>query len=77
MPVLSLLTSIPIQLLVVVAVINGIAVAPFLLLVMLIARDRSIIGEYRNGRTANALGWSPFAPMAAGALALLARSMHP
>ena len=74
--VLSLTTSNPIQLLVVVAVINGIAAAPFLLLVMLISRDRTIMGDYRNGRLATAMGWTAFTLMAAAALTLIAQTLH-
>jgi Mn2+/Fe2+ NRAMP family transporter len=71
--VLSLLSSNPIHLLVLVAVINGIAAAPFLLVVMLIARDRAIMGEYRNGKISSVLGWLAFALMAAAALVMLAQ----
>jgi NRAMP (natural resistance-associated macrophage protein)-like metal ion transporter len=74
--VLSLATSDPIHLLVVVALINGIAAAPFLLLVMLISRDRRIMGEYRNGRLATAMGWAAFTLMAAAALTLLTQTLH-
>ncbi len=74
--VLSLTTSNPIQLLVVVAVINGIAAAPFLLLVMLISRDRKIMGEYRNGRLATSMGWAAFTLMAAAAFTLIAQTLH-
>ena len=74
--VLSLTTSNAIKLLVVVAVINGIAAAPFLLLVMLISRDRTIMGEYRNGRLATSMGWAAFTVMAAAALTLLAQTLH-
>jgi Mn2+/Fe2+ NRAMP family transporter len=69
--VLSLLSSNPIHLLVLVAVINGIASAPFLFLVMLIARDSSIMGEYRNGKLSNTLGWLAFALMAAAAVVMV------
>lgn len=71
--VLSLLTNNPIQLLVIVAVINGIAAGPFLLLVMLISGDKTIMREYRNGRIASFIGWATFAIMCAAALALLAQ----
>ncbi|HTC70625.1 MAG TPA: divalent metal cation transporter, partial [Acidothermaceae bacterium] len=67
---LSLFSSNPIQLLVIVAVINGIAAAPFLFLVMLIARDSAIMGEYRNGKLASSLGWLAFALMCAAALVM-------
>ncbi|MDP9116015.1 MAG: Nramp family divalent metal transporter [Actinomycetota bacterium] len=58
----------PVQLLVISAYINGIAAAPFLLLVMLISNNRSIMGEHRNGRLAATLGWTTFAIMAAAAI---------
>ena len=69
---LSLLGVNPMTLLVVVAVINGIADTPFLVVVMLIASDRSIMGEHRNGRLATALGWGTAALMALCAVALVA-----
>jgi NRAMP (natural resistance-associated macrophage protein)-like metal ion transporter len=68
---LSLVTSNPIQLLVIVAIINGIAAAPFLALVMLIARDRELMGEHRNGWLAVTIGWLAFGLMAAAAVAIL------
>jgi NRAMP (natural resistance-associated macrophage protein)-like metal ion transporter len=71
--VLSLLSSNPIHLLVLVAILNGIAAAPFLLVVMLIARDRAIMGEYHNGKVASILGWLAFALMAVAALVMLAQ----
>ena len=74
--ILSLLSSNPIHLLVLVAVINGIAAAPFLFVVMLIARDRAIMGEYRNGKVASILGWLAFAVMAAAALVMLSQYLH-
>ena len=73
--VLSLVSNNPIQLLVIVAVINGVAAAPFLLLVMLISRDKTIMGEYRNGRLASFIGWGTFAVMAAASVALLAQAV--
>jgi NRAMP (natural resistance-associated macrophage protein)-like metal ion transporter len=57
-----------IDLLVLSAIVNGIAAGPFLIVAMLIARDRQIMGEYRNGKLAGALGWIATAIMcAAGA----------
>ena len=47
---LSLTGIDPMSLLVVVAVINGIAAAPFLVVVMLISADRSIMGDHTNRR---------------------------
>jgi Mn2+/Fe2+ NRAMP family transporter len=70
---LSLTSTNPIQLLVIVAIINGIAAAPFLLLVMLISADRTLMGQYRNGKLATLVGWAAFALMAAAAAVLLAQ----
>jgi Mn2+/Fe2+ NRAMP family transporter len=62
----------PITLLVVVAVINGIAAAPFLAIIMIIAANREIMGDYRNGRVAQSVGWFTVAVMGAAAVAMLA-----
>jgi NRAMP (natural resistance-associated macrophage protein)-like metal ion transporter len=58
----------PVQLLVISAYINGIAAAPFLILVMLISGNRAIMGEHRNGRLAAGFGWLTAALMAAAAI---------
>jgi NRAMP (natural resistance-associated macrophage protein)-like metal ion transporter len=55
--VLSIVSKSPIQLLVLSAVVNGIAAGPFLVVTMLISRDRKLMGHYVNGRLANAMGW--------------------
>ena len=65
----------PISLLVVVAVINGIAAAPFLVVVMLISGDAELMGEHRNKRLARTLGWTTAALMGACAIALIATSL--
>ena len=70
--VLSSLHVNPIKLLVISASLNGVAAAPFLLLVMLIARDRRIMGEHRNGRLAAAIGWVTTGIMAVAAAAYFA-----
>jgi Mn2+/Fe2+ NRAMP family transporter len=62
----------PIKLLVLVAVINGVAAAPFLALLMLIANDKTIMGEYTNGRLARILGWGTTILMTAAAIVLFA-----
>jgi Mn2+/Fe2+ NRAMP family transporter len=64
----------PIELLVFVAVINGVAAAPFLLIVMLVSGDRAIMGEQVNRRLAGVLGWSTVVVMAAAAVALVLTS---
>lgn len=67
---LTLLGVNPIRLLVFVAVINGVAAAPFLLLVMLISNNKAIMGEYANGKLARMLGWATTALMTAAAITL-------
>jgi Mn2+/Fe2+ NRAMP family transporter len=67
----------PIKLLVFVAVINGIAAAPFLVVVMRVSSSRRIMGNYVNGRAANALGWLTAAIMASAAIALFATGSVP
>ena len=47
----------PIQLLVLSAIVNGIAAGPFIVIMMLIARDRGIMGRYRNRWLSQTLGW--------------------
>jgi NRAMP (natural resistance-associated macrophage protein)-like metal ion transporter len=69
---LSLLHVNPIKLLVFVAVINGVAAAPFLVVVMRVSGSRRIMGDYVNGNAASILGWLTAALMAAAAIALLA-----
>jgi NRAMP (natural resistance-associated macrophage protein)-like metal ion transporter len=69
---LSLFGVNPIRLLILVAVINGVAAAPFLVLVMLISDDRKIMGKYTNGKLARTLGWTTTVLMAAAAVTLFA-----
>ena len=71
---LSLAGLDPIHLLVFVAIVNGVAAAPFLLVTLLIAGNRNIMGTYTNGRLSNFLGWTTFAIMTAAAIALFATS---
>lgn len=68
---LSLIQVDPIKLLVIVASINGVAAAPFLTIVMLISGSQRLMGEHRNGRLANTLGWLAVAVMGLSAFALL------
>jgi NRAMP (natural resistance-associated macrophage protein)-like metal ion transporter len=66
---LSVLHIDPIQLLVISASINGVAAAPFLVLVMLTSSDARIMGKRTNGRLASTLGWLTTALMSAAAIA--------
>lgn len=67
--VLSAIHLDPIKLLVSVAVINGLASAPFLLVVMIIANRADLMGEFRNRLVANVLGWLTVFLMAGAAVA--------
>jgi NRAMP (natural resistance-associated macrophage protein)-like metal ion transporter len=62
----------PIKLLVLVAVINGVIAAPFLVAVMLVSGSRRIMGEHTNGRLARTIGWLTAGIMAVAAIALFA-----
>jgi NRAMP (natural resistance-associated macrophage protein)-like metal ion transporter len=53
----------PIRLLVLSAVVNGIAAGPFLLVMMVISSDRKIMGAYTNSRVSGVLGWATTAIM--------------
>jgi Mn2+/Fe2+ NRAMP family transporter len=55
--VLSTLHVNPIKLLVLVAVINGVAAGPFLIVVMWVSGSRALMGKYVNGRAAKVIGW--------------------
>jgi len=67
---LSLLHVNPIRLLLLVAVMNGVAAAPFLAVVMWISSSRTLMGDYVNGRAAKFLGWLTTAVMAVAAIAM-------
>jgi Mn2+/Fe2+ NRAMP family transporter len=69
---LSLVGVNPIRLLVFVAAMNGVAAAPFLVVVMLIAGDTKIMGDYVTGKFARVVGWSTAALMTAAAIVLFA-----
>jgi Mn2+/Fe2+ NRAMP family transporter len=55
--VLSVFVHNPIQLLVLSALVNGIAAGPFLVIMMLIGRDGKIMKRYRNRWLSQAIGW--------------------
>ncbi|GHG43477.1 iron transporter [Sinomonas cellulolyticus] len=68
---LALALDDPVGLLVFVAIINGIAAAPFLIVTMLVSGDRKLMGAYANGKVAATIGWGTAAIMAAaGAVGL-------
>jgi len=53
----AIMANDPVGLLVFSAIINGICAAPFLVVVVLIASDTAIMGEFANGRLAAVAGW--------------------
>jgi NRAMP (natural resistance-associated macrophage protein)-like metal ion transporter len=61
----------PITALVFSAVINGLLAAPILVLVMLLANNRKIMGERTNGRWLNVVGWATAIVMGVAAIALI------
>ena len=69
---LSLLHVNPIKLLVLVAVLNGVAAAPFLVVVMSVSSSKRLMGDYVNGNLAKVLGWLTAMVMAVAAIALFA-----
>ena len=67
---LSLLGVNPIRMLIIVAIVNGIATTPFLVTVMLVSADRRLMGDFRNGKLATTFGWLTVAVMTAGTAAV-------
>jgi Mn2+/Fe2+ NRAMP family transporter len=69
--VMNFLNVDPIQALVVTAIINGIVAPPILVLIALLARDRSVMGERRSGPWSNALVWVATGVMGVAAITLI------
>jgi Mn2+/Fe2+ NRAMP family transporter len=59
----------PIRMLVFSAVLNGLLAPPLLVLVMLMSRNRTIMGEHANGPWLTLLGWSATGVMSLAAVA--------
>jgi len=70
--VLGLFFHDPIRLLVLSALVNGVAAAPFMIIVMLISSDRRIMGKHRNGALAMIVGWAATVAMTFAGIAGLA-----
>ena len=68
---LDLLDINPIRLMVASAVFNGLLAPPLLVLIMLVASNRTIMGRHVNGVWLNVLGWLAAALMTAAAVAFL------
>jgi Mn2+/Fe2+ NRAMP family transporter len=59
----------PIRLLVYASVLNGVAAVPLILLIILISRNRLIMGEYVSGRLSEGFTWLAFGTVVGVALA--------
>ncbi len=59
------------------AVINGFLAPPMLIILMLIANNRAIVGKRVNSRRANVAGWITTAVMTAAVVALLLNLINP
>jgi len=60
----------PIRLLFASAVLNGVLAPPLILIVLLLTRDRTVMGKATNPRLVDVLGWTTFGFMVAAALGL-------
>lgn len=67
----------PVSLLVFSAMINGIAAAPFLLIVLLVSGDRRLMGRYANGPLARVVGWFTTLLMGVAGIAGLYLTLFP
>jgi NRAMP (natural resistance-associated macrophage protein)-like metal ion transporter len=57
------------------AVVNGMLAPPLLVVIMMIANNRKVMGDRVNGRWMNVLGWATTLVMAAAAIALIVTSI--
>jgi NRAMP (natural resistance-associated macrophage protein)-like metal ion transporter len=53
------------------AVANGVLAPPLIVIILLVCNNDTVMGEYRNGRTANVLGWIAAVLMTAAAIAMI------
>ena len=51
------------------AIVNGVIAPPLLLIIMLISRDRRVLGDYTASRKLTIVGWATTITMALAALA--------
>jgi Mn2+/Fe2+ NRAMP family transporter len=67
----------PIKALVYSAVINGVVAVPLIFIIILIARNATIMGQYKSGWRSNLLLWLTFLGMGAAAVGMFATFVHP
>ena len=68
--ILDLVSASPIRMLLYSAILNGVAAPPLLIVIMLVANNRKVMGEWTNSRSLNVLGWLATILMTAAAIAL-------
>ncbi len=73
--VLNVLHINPMQALVYTAIINGVVAVPLLVLILLVANNRAIMGPHTNGRLANTIGIVTTLAMGAAAVAMVASNV--
>jgi Mn2+/Fe2+ NRAMP family transporter len=61
----------PITALVLSAVLNGLVAGPLVVLIMLVSRDRRVMGERVNGRLLSLVGWATAAALGAASIGLI------
>jgi Mn2+/Fe2+ NRAMP family transporter len=61
----------PIKALIYAAVLNGIVAPIIIILIILIAKNEHIMGEWKNGRITSYIGWFLFVLMTASGLAAI------
>ncbi|QQS60200.1 Nramp family divalent metal transporter [Candidatus Falkowbacteria bacterium] len=61
----------PFQMLYYTAILNGICAPPLLILIMLISRNKKIMGQYTNSGLSNTMGWIIAVVMSLAAIALI------
>lgn len=69
---LDVFSTSPIKMLFYSAILNGMAAPPLMVIIMLVANDRRVMGGRANSRTLNTLGWLGTALMIAASVGMLA-----
>ena len=69
---LDLVRASPMKMLFYSAIVNGLAAPPALVIIMLIANSKEVMGRHRNTRLLNVLGWAATLLMAIAGVAMLA-----
>ncbi len=72
--VLEAVSVSPIRMLFYSALVNGLAAPPLLIVIMIAANDRRVMGRWTNSRSLNVFGWAATALMLVASVAMLATS---